>query len=100
MAFSPKYNQPGTEYQYGHTDTGKGGGSIDTGKKPSNAPTEKARPSSSEKQRDEKHDREIYDQMKKDDEFMSEPTTTRGTESGAYNGLDTSNLRERAPEDI
>ncbi len=87
-------DQPQTEYAYGHTDTGKGGGSINTGSKgkPSDAPTEKPVNERKSPREEKKHDREIYEKMKEDDAFMaspSEPTTVRGTESGAYDGLDT-----------
>ena len=88
MGFSTgKYDQPQTEYQYGPTDTGKGGGSISTGSKgkPSTAPKEKPVPKENTADAD----------RKKDDAFMAEPNTMRGTEAGNYNGLDTSQFVNR-----
>lgn len=92
MGFNSKYNQPQTEYQYGPIDTGKGGGSINTGSKgkPSAAPKEKPAPKENTADAD----------RKADDAYMAEPTEMRGTESGAYDGLDISQLRDRANEEV
>lgn len=94
-------DDPGKEYVYGPTDTGKGGGSISTGSKgqPSSAPKEKTR-DSGQSRRDKKHDKEIYAQMKKDDDFMNEPNQVRGTESGAYDGIDQPESVDRKPEEL
>lgn len=94
-------DDPGTEYVYGPTDTGKGGGSINTGSKGQPSSNQKEKPrDNGQSRRDKKHDKEIYDQMKADDKFMSEPNETRGTESGAYDGLDTEALGNRQTENV
>lgn len=67
-------NQPETDYGYRPIDTGKGGGSIDTGKK--------------KKREKEPKENSADKDRKADDAFMNEPNEVRGTESGAYDGLE------------
>lgn len=91
-------NDTGTEYVYGPTDTGSGGGSINTGSKgkPSSEPREKPRPKESTKQKENDADAN----RRLDDAFMNEPSTVRGTESGAYDGIDAPDAPAREKEEV
>lgn len=92
-------NDVGSEYVYGPTDTGKGGGSINTGSsgKPSDTPKEKPKTPPADRKPAKENDADH--QRKLDDAFMNEPSTTRGTESGAYDGLESTEGNYWRPED-